>query len=111
MWFWAHQVNKDSTDYVQSVKFLDDENIFITSTCSGEVKLWASFECVPLGTLNSNDWKYEKISSYVAKSVLNVDAMKRRKILKSKFKGSLEPKLTSGLKKLKRTRKMQQNGE
>jgi hypothetical protein len=68
MWFWAHMIAKDSIDYVHSVKFLDNENVFVTSTSAGEVKLWASLECIPLGTLNSKDWKPKKIDSYITKT-------------------------------------------
>jgi len=68
MWFWAHVINKDSSDYVHSVQFLDDENVFVTATSSGEVKLWASLECISLGTLNSSDWNYKRIESYVTKT-------------------------------------------
>ena len=63
--------NIDSpTTIVESklLKFLDNENVFVTSTSAGEVKLWASLECIPLGTLNSKDWKPEKIDSYITKT-------------------------------------------
>ena len=67
-WFYAHVISKDSTNYVHSVKILDDENVFISSTSFGEVKIWASLECIPLGTLNSTDWKFDKIDKYIRKT-------------------------------------------
>ena len=68
-WFRAHTLTKITHDYVNTVKFMERENIWVTGTTNGEVKLWTGKECLPLGTLNSEKWNTEKIQKYV-KAVL-----------------------------------------
>ena len=60
-------------DYEQSddalrvwAKFMPKDNIFITGTTDGEVKLWASLECIPLGTMNSENWDGARIKQYIS---------------------------------------------
>jgi hypothetical protein len=64
-WFWAHEISKASTAYVNCVAYLPRESAFVTATSAGEVKLWAALECIPLGTINSTDWDPSKVTKYI----------------------------------------------
>ena len=64
-WFQAHQECKTSHDYVNTVKFMPLERMWVTATTSGEVKLWSGYECLPLGQLNSDNWDIQKIKNHV----------------------------------------------
>ena len=54
-WFQLHKIEKMDPAYVVSVKFADIARVYVTGTTTGEVKIWDSRECQPLGTLNSMD--------------------------------------------------------
>jgi hypothetical protein len=69
--FRAHEIGKWESNYVQSVKYAQRAGIFISSTSSGEVKLWSVGKdytdcCLPLGKLNSKDWDGKKMLSYLS---------------------------------------------
>ena len=34
-WFWVHDIPKNSAHYVNTVRFLEDENLFVTATSGG----------------------------------------------------------------------------
>jgi hypothetical protein len=64
-WFQAHHESKASQDYVNTVKFMPIQRIWVTATTSGEVKLWSGNECINIGQLNSENWNMQKIKDYV----------------------------------------------
>ena len=55
-WFTAHSFSKTEPHFVNNVKFSKSACMFITSTNFGEVKLWDSLSCQPLGILNSHEF-------------------------------------------------------
>lgn len=65
-WFWAHRLNKANTNYVNTVRFLSEEHMFVTATTSGEVKLWSAHEGIPMATMNSLTWDADKMINYIA---------------------------------------------
>ena len=51
-----HKIDKMDPTYVVSVKFSHAARAYVTGTTTGEVRIWDSRDCTPLGTLNSNTW-------------------------------------------------------
>lgn len=66
-WFTAHTFSKTEPFFVNNVKFSRSASLFVTSTNFGEVKLWDSRNCHPMGCLNSRDFNPTNVISYIKK--------------------------------------------
>ena len=62
-WFSVHEIHVTETTYVNTVRFLKDENMYLTATSEGEVKLWRCHDLASMGTLNSEAWSTEMLKS------------------------------------------------
>ena len=58
-----HEIHVTETTYVNTVRFLKDENMYLTATSEGEVKLWRCHDLASMGTLNSEAWSTEMLKS------------------------------------------------
>ena len=66
-WFEMHKIDKMDPAYVVSVKFSRAARVYVTGTTTGEVKIWDSQDCRPLGTLNSNSWNPRTLLSNIGR--------------------------------------------
>jgi hypothetical protein len=57
------------------VRFLEAENLYVTATSNGQVKLWRSKSLEYLSTLNSDDWDVREMQTYIAKSWQDIEKM------------------------------------
>lgn len=69
-WVRIHNCGKADENYVHSVTFAEDSNIFVSATSHGEIKLWQNSEqVVALGTINSNNWNNQKLLNFISKTI------------------------------------------
>ena len=71
--FSAHNFSKTEPHFVNVLKFLKVARIFISSTNYGEVKLWDSSSCMPLGTVNTHEFNPVTVMDYITQSQFNVE--------------------------------------
>ncbi len=70
-WFEMHKIEKMDPAYVVSVKFSQAARVYVTGTTTGEVKIWDSKDCRPLGTLNSSAWNPRTLMSNIESVALS----------------------------------------
>ena len=66
-WFEMHKIDKMDPSYVVSVKFSHAARAYVTGTTTGEVRIWDSRDCAPMGTLNSNGWNPRALMKNIKK--------------------------------------------
>ena len=64
-WFTAHSLSKTEPHFVNIVKYSQATCMFLTSTNYGEVKLWDNMSCMPLGTVNTPEFKPAAVMKYI----------------------------------------------
>ena len=66
-WFEMHKIEKMDPAYVVAVKFAHAARVYVTGTTTGEVKIWDSKDCRPLGTLNHGAWNPRALLSNITR--------------------------------------------
>jgi len=67
-WFTVHYFSRAEPHFVNNVQYSKAMCVFITSTNYGEVKLWDSQSCQPLGTINSRDFNPSLLFDYMERT-------------------------------------------